>query len=593
MSAPRHALPLGLLLGLYLLLATVYSVTTPVWETPDEPGHVGYILHLIQTRRLPVQTVPITTPHAHHTPLYYGLVALAGWWIPGLDDPLYAFQSNPNGFWWDGGPDVHVAAHRTAQTFPYAGQALLVHVGRVLSILMGAGTVLLIFLSARLLFPAHLWLALLATGAVAFSPQFLFISAAVNNDNLLTLAATAAVWRVLHGFRRPERMGNWWLVGVLLSGAVLAKFSGVVVAGGTVAFVAVALILLRGWAHSLRVTLALGLTLLLLTGWWLLRNWLLYEDALGWAIYREAYPNVRDIRLSGDVLRHFFTTQFNSFWGLFGWMNVWAPGWFYGWTRLLSLLAVIGLPVFLLRQWRNCQSWQRTGLLFLAGLFLGYEGYMLWSITKFNESWYQGRYLFPVIGPLFLLGSAGLYSLLPARLRAAGVTGLLALMLAIAAYMPAQIIAPAYANATVTQPKWSLWFVPNRVDYRFADLIALRGYDVTFQPDTRQAEVTLIWQALQRPNFNYSAFVHLIDASDAIVVQQDAAPGEAVGYPPAAWWPQDILAARTQLTVPEERTGEPLRVRVGLYNWQTGEPLPIWQADELLGNFLVLDAAIP
>jgi len=40
---------------LYLVLGTVYSVVTPVFEAPDESSHFFVIKHLVGHKRLPVQ----------------------------------------------------------------------------------------------------------------------------------------------------------------------------------------------------------------------------------------------------------------------------------------------------------------------------------------------------------------------------------------------------------------------------------------------------------------------------------------------------------------------------------------------------------
>ena len=39
----------------FFILATVYSLINPLYEAPDEPGHVSYILELRNAGQLPVQ----------------------------------------------------------------------------------------------------------------------------------------------------------------------------------------------------------------------------------------------------------------------------------------------------------------------------------------------------------------------------------------------------------------------------------------------------------------------------------------------------------------------------------------------------------
>jgi hypothetical protein len=41
--------------AVFLALGVAYSVVTPMWEAPDEVGHMAYVSHLARLRRLPIQ----------------------------------------------------------------------------------------------------------------------------------------------------------------------------------------------------------------------------------------------------------------------------------------------------------------------------------------------------------------------------------------------------------------------------------------------------------------------------------------------------------------------------------------------------------
>ncbi|MCB0174152.1 MAG: hypothetical protein KDJ97_26800, partial [Anaerolineae bacterium] len=49
---PRSAIFIALL---FTFLATVYSIVTPIFESPDELWHYPFVWHLAQTAELPVQ----------------------------------------------------------------------------------------------------------------------------------------------------------------------------------------------------------------------------------------------------------------------------------------------------------------------------------------------------------------------------------------------------------------------------------------------------------------------------------------------------------------------------------------------------------
>jgi len=53
---------------------------------------------------------------------------------------------------------------------------------------------------------------------------------------------------------------------------------------------------------------------------------------------------------------------------------------------------------------------------------------------------------------------------------------------------------------------------------------------VNMDENGSQVMLTLYWQARQKPDFDYSAFVHLVDASDQLVAQMTALRANN-GYP--------------------------------------------------------------
>ncbi|MEZ4622788.1 MAG: hypothetical protein R2867_45830, partial [Caldilineaceae bacterium] len=355
--------------------------------------------------------------------------------------------------------------------------------------------------------------------------------------------------------------------------ATLAKVNGLVLALLAALLLVGTAIQRRSFGYMVRNGLAIGIPVLTLAGWWFVRNWLLYGDLLGWSVYVDVFRvNLRQAPLTSNDLRHFFATQFNSFWGRYGWMNIWSPAWFYLWIRTLIWAALAGLYFFLGRYWRTLAQIQQRALIALVLVILLYEGYILWAITRFNDSWYQGRYIFPILAPLMILMSIGLCSWVAARWQS-GVALLLSLiMLAIALYMPLGVIAPAYPM--ITQPKWRAWLLPHKTTYQFGDAILLRGYTVDHTDD--QLILNLYWQALQTPDFNYSAFVHLLDPQGNIVVQDDHAPGEREGYPPQIWQPGDIVIGRYTLPGVNANAVESYQFRVGLYNWSNGQRLAVY-----------------
>jgi hypothetical protein len=344
----------------------------------------------------------------------------------------------------------------------------------------------------------------------------------------------------------------------------------------------------RGFVRN---ALALAAPVAIVTGWWFVRNQMLYGDPLGWNAFRQVYSVVfRNDPLEANDLQHFFTVQINSFWGLFGWMNVYAPSWFYTAVRVLGLLGLLGLGAFTLRRYFKLSAVQRSALALLVLAIVAQESYMLLSITRMDASWYQGRYLFPIIGPAMVLTSVGLANLVPRRLAAPFGGGIVLILAGIAVWMPVSVIGPAYPS--VPLPKWELWFVPHKTAYTFGSLLELKGYEIETQPDASHINLTLYWQAAGKPDFDYSVFVHMIDESGQMVAQKDHAPGTEQDYPPTKWWAGDIIADEHIITPPSQPDRGTYSFRVGVYRWDTGERLQVQSEAEHVGDHIVLEEKI-
>ena len=571
----------------YVVLAVTYSMVTPLWEAPDEVGHAAYILHLRQTYTLPVQRIG-DLGSAHHPPLYYLIAGIVS--APAdVNDPTGAFQANPDFIWaGQGGSDVNVALHASAETFPHHGQALMMHLARLASVLMGLITVALVIAIGWQIFGEYPRIGLLAGAFTAFLPQFLFISGAVNNDNLLVMAVTGLWWQALRAIQRPRRWQNWTYAGIWLAVALLAKSSAAV--AGVVVGLTLVVCALRNRSFGLfvRGAVAFALPILLLTCWWFTRNQALYGDPLGWSMFQDVYRVVmRSAPLAWNDVRQFFDTQLDSFAGVFGWMNVRATPLFYRIVRIGGLLGLVGLIPFFARYRKDLSQDQRAGLAFLAFTIVAQECYLLWAIQRFDASWYQGRYLFTVIGPIMTFLSLGVAGWLPKRKTALPITVLILVLVGTAIYMPLRVIAPAYR--TITLAKSALWAVSNKTELTFGSAFRLRGYEIQPAKDDSTLTLKLYWQATGKPDFDYSAFVHLLDESGQIVAQKDHAPGESLGYPPTSWNAEDIIADEHVLQIPPQLRPGTYRFRVGMYNWKTGEQLPVSAQGRSIGSFTILD----
>jgi hypothetical protein len=356
----------------FCVLATLYSLVTPPFETPDEVYHYAFARHVAQGNGLPVQTAAGSGPweqEGSQAPLYYLAVGLL---TAGIDqgdfpalavrnpranigDPLY--PGNKNFMLYSG------AAH------PLTGANLALHVGRWLSVLLGALTLWFTYLTARRVFPGDDRSALLCLLLLAAIPQFAFLSGAMTNDSLIVVTSAAAIWwlaRIVSA--EPPVQPRWWewaVLGGIIGLAALSKLQGV----GLLAVAGAAALglgwLRRDWRLPLRAALPLLIPVAAIAGWWYWRNVQLYGDWTGLAHLLEING-----RRAGDLSLADWWLEFRglrySFWGLFGWFNILLPQWVYWLLDAVTVLAAVGLIGALAGRWRARRLDAATRVLALA-----------------------------------------------------------------------------------------------------------------------------------------------------------------------------------------------------------------------------------
>lgn len=563
---------IALLLIAYTVTALAYSVYVPIYEAPDESGHFDLIAHIINTRSLPLQSLTARN-YAHHPPLYYGIAALPVA-LADVNDVASMPQLNPD-FAWPGQDGPAVAFHHTAETFPFAGRVLGIHLARAVSLLAGLLTVGLTLAIGRLLFPNRRQISLMAAVLVAFNPQFLFVTSSVNNDSLLIATMTGTMWQLIRTIRHSESAKQWAWLGVWAGAAILSKSTGVVIVG------VVFLYWLYLWARSgfqvsaLKNGLVLSATMALVSGWWFVRNQLLYGDPLGWNFYQQAWEiNLRTTPFTLSDLWPLLRTQFESFWGVFGWMNIYLAEWYYWGAAAILALGLIGCALALVKGRTSPISRRHKDifLIFFAFLVL-LEIFLIYQNTVHNTSLAQGRYLLPASAVIMLTTAFGVLTLVPQRFSWAVTFAACITLVIISNYILFRVIVPAYD--IVPEPKLALLTVPHRTNVVFNDTYALRGYESEVDKVDEEAYLTvkLYWQAIATPDFDHSVFLHVLDEHGQMLTQKDQVPGAADGFVPSAWKVQDIVLDTRVLEVPASVWEEGLQLRVGVYNWQSGERL--------------------
>ncbi|MBK8988401.1 MAG: hypothetical protein IPM39_20430 [Chloroflexi bacterium] len=121
--------------------------------------------------------------------------------------------------------------------------------------------------------------------------------------------------------------------------------------------------------------------------------------------------------------------------------------------------------------------------------------------------------------------------------------------------------------------------VDTAVNATFSDLATLLG--VSFSPSPAHPlslSPILVWRAEREMTTSYRVFVHLVDAAGQIVAQSDGEPANW-GRPTTGWLPGEIVVDEYTLMLPDALPDGRLRLRLGLYDPETGERLPVAAAD--------------
>ncbi len=584
-------LPLAIVLIAFVTLGGYYSITTPLWEAPDEPSHFHYLCYLLDQKTLPTPESGFDT--WHHPPLFYLIAALAVSDVE-LSDYINWRRPNPKSFIVDQTNPTNsppgIQLHSVRELPPYQDIPLAVHRLRWLNVLFGAVSVVAAYLLSKKIFPLQTWLAVGAASVVAFNPQFLFTSASLNNDAAVTAAFSLGLLPAIAIVQGDHRWQKFATLGVLAGVSVLFKQSGLALLG-----VAGAVILWTSWQsrrfqNLFKWSAWVGIPFVLLTGPFYLRNTLLYGDPFAYKMHRAVHPptgarTLWEVIGSAKMLNRLHQT----FWGYFGWANLPLPETVFKILFLVYLLALLGLAIWFgwgRNRWAKPAGGAATVVLLLLATGIACVIPVRYIMT-FGAFGMQGRYFFPMIAALGLVVSLGFYSLLPGRWRSLPVIGLSLGLFALAAWAPAHIIQPAYPYLGDAPAILNTRQVERSDD--FGGVIELAGYSANPNEKTGQLRLTLFWRTVSIPQQDYTVFVHLLNPADGALLSQDDRRPLDGDFPTNLWRPGDVMRTTHTLALPKAPAPVLYILEVGLYNWKTGERLPIFQNGQTADSAVYLE----
>lgn len=564
-TALQKRLQLQVIIAVYVLLALIYVYAVPVYEAPDELYHFGMVDHVARTWSLPVQIPDFEASgpwkqEGSQPPLYYLITAAI---VSPFDRSSYPeiSQLNPHanvGYPTLIGNKNHVLH---AQVYPplLTGAHVATYAARLFSIFCGCVTIFAVHRTARTLTPDRPQVATVAAILTAFNPQFVFISATVNNDNLVTALMSLTLWQVMILLRDGFQTRRSLILAVLIALATLSKLSGLV----AVLITALAGLWLFARTRDLRGLFTLGISMIViwavLAGWWYARNLTLYGELFGTNRMIEVI-GARPEPLTFPALLVELSSLVISYWGIFGWFNILTSNAYYVLVGLVMLAGVAGFGVALWRT-RHQVTLITQYVFLLLTLTAGFGAFVSWTLQTYAT---QGRLLFPYI--------AATSTLLAVGLRTWRLPPLSGVILAGAALIfPFTTIMPEY------RPPAALDALPasaTPTDYTFGE-IKLAGIEIAPGRYTSGEIIplTLYWQPLAASPVDYSMYVHLINVeSGEVIAKIDSFP--ALGRLQTTHWQAGgIYPDVLYLPVGDWRDDFPLSINVGWWHRPTEQYL--------------------
>jgi hypothetical protein len=384
--------------ALYFFLAIGYSLLMPPWEAPDEPAHYHLAWHLTYYNKYPSQEANY---EAHQPRIYYYFASVILRALNRIDSDL-TWYSRPKEYVYNiRKPEPRFEWNDKTYRFLWG-----MYILRWINIVFGGSALWLNWKTFKLIAPEKITLCLSALALAALTPQYLHIMSSVNNDAIATLAGALLFYLTIRSVNETSKLLSLTSIILAVLLPFLTKLSVLPVSA------AVLLIIAANWIFRFTEKRWLVISAFLLLAVIVFLYVLLPQVAqtavneIKWRLL-----SFRDNAFTEKHIKFISEQILATYWGKVGWLAVGLPTWI---IKSLTALGLIGM-ILSAYVWVKNLTMRQQSILWMAVWLIAILAILAVFRNGLTTRATQGRLLFPAIGAISLLMTAGWHEILPPR----------------------------------------------------------------------------------------------------------------------------------------------------------------------------------
>ncbi len=567
----KKSIPLLIVIALFAVLGTAYSVAFPIFESWDENHHYDYVRYLVEEKRIPVQDLDGPETHFFQPPAYYLVTAALTAYLPADSYRPEENSAFAQEYWYEHNKS-HFIHPRSIEGWPWHGTALNTHIMRFLSVIWGIVILILADRLIKRIVPDETqgrWLWIGAITLTALQPSFLYLMASINSMVLAAVISTALTLLLVNVALKGLDWRLAIMLGIGFGLALLTRWTLAPLAG---VFVGAVVVSAETWKHPWQTLLRAGVMVLIalaIGGWWYVRNTLLYGDPLGltilYEVWGEGRPGGAPSFVSGIPL------LFLSYWGSFGpWGSIRLPDWMYIFFTVYTGIGIAGLA------WRwftgKFSPDDKRAVFVLGSVIVGFYVTALISGSQ-SRFGVQQRWLMAAHVSIMLLLAVGWWHIFqefrwPNWTNTAWMIPPF-LLVTISLF---GFILPAYSPPKTVSDPAELEY-DTSLDVQVGDFARLIGASVTPRTDPgERIWARICWEAQKTPPESYWLFAHVVGVDSQRLTEIDSLPGLG-NYPTVDWQAGQSHCTDWPLRIPEDALPGRYTVQTGLYERESQDRL--------------------